>query len=71
MYNSILADVLEKGVVGGCFMYLLYMFVHKFSKTQDDIAHTLEDISHTMERMDERMGKLEERVYHLEGRISK
>lgn len=64
--ESIIANVIEKSLVGGAFIYLLYMFVTRFSVSQEnivrglsDIASKMTDISHTLANLDERVRKLE------------
>ena len=65
--DSIVSNILEKGLVGGCFTYLLFMFVNRFNVTLEKISDTLLTVSHTLTSMDARMQNLENRVNKLEG----
>jgi len=51
----------EKGMVGGAFVYLLYMFMTKFSTTLDRIAGTMESMDKRMQALELRMENLEEK----------
>lgn len=57
--EQLIANLLEKSLVGGAFIYLLYMFITKFSVSQELIVKTLGEISHTLSTLDERVKKLE------------
>lgn len=64
--EALIVSLLEKTIVGGAFIYLLYYFVSKFSVTLERISATLERISNTLLRMDIRFENLEKRVEQLE-----
>lgn len=66
--ENIIASILEKSLVGGAFIYMLYMFVTKFSVTQEKIANTLIKVAKSLDSLDKRMGTLEARVTELEGK---
>jgi hypothetical protein len=57
--ETIIASVIEKSLVGGAFIYLLYMFTTKFNTTLEKIADTLVHVSNTLNNLDERVKKLE------------
>jgi hypothetical protein len=65
---DVIVGMLEKTLVGGAFLFLLYMFVTKFSVTLDNVSKTLIKISKAMESMDKRMAVFEERLKLLEER---
>lgn len=56
----------EKGIIAGAFIYMLYLFLTKFSKTQETISETMLDISRTMLEIRLDIGSLNERVDVLE-----
>lgn len=60
MTEQLIATVVEKSLVGGAFIYLLYMFTNKFNVTLEKVADTLVDVSQTLNNLDERVKKLEE-----------
>jgi hypothetical protein len=57
--ETIIASAIEKSLVGGAFIYLLYMFTTKFNVTLEKIAETLVHVSNTLNNLDERVKKLE------------
>jgi hypothetical protein len=57
--EQVIAGIFEKSLVGGAFLYLLYMFIAKFSVSQEMIVKTLGEISQTLSTLDERVKKLE------------
>jgi hypothetical protein len=64
--EEIIANLAQKSLVDGAFLYLLYHFVTRFSATQDtivtkmgEISNTLTDVSNTLATLDERVRKLE------------
>lgn len=58
--EDMIATLLEKSLVGGAFLYMLYMFTTKFNVTLEKVADTLLEISKTLTNLDERVKKLEE-----------
>lgn len=58
--ESIIVGVLEKTLVGGAFLFLLYHYVTK-------VVVTLDRIAETMNRMDLRFSHVEKRLDKLEG----
>jgi hypothetical protein len=65
--EEVIYGLLEKSLVGGAFLYLLYMFVTKFSTSQEMIvkemvkmSKALNNVSNTLSTLDERVRKLEE-----------
>lgn len=66
--EELILKVIENSLVGGAFLFLLYQFVTKFTKTQEaivsglqEISKTQSDISHTLTTLDERVKALEEK----------
>lgn len=68
--EQLIVGLLEKSLVGGAFIYLLWTFVTKFNVSLEKIADTLVGVSGTLSRIDKRMEVLEQRVEHLEKRES-
>ena len=64
--EDVFISVLEKSVVGGAFMYLLYHFISRFTCSLTDVSNTLRQISQTMNSMDMRMEQMEKRIEKLE-----
>ena len=60
-----MAQVLEKSLIGGAFLFMLYHNNVTFAGTLKEVAQTLGNISATMNRMDMRMEQLEEDVEAL------
>ena len=58
--------LVENSLVGGAFMFLLYQFVTKFTKTQENIVDGLSDIAKTMHEISTNLKNLDERVKALE-----
>ncbi len=73
--------IVDKGVVGGAFIYLLWYFVNRNNRILEDISANLArfgsnleqvsanlaKVSDTLQRIDNRVGILEEKIKHLEG----
>lgn len=59
--ENIIASLLEKSLVGGAFLYMLWMFTTKFNVTLENIADTLHQVSHTLTSLENRVSKLEEK----------
>jgi hypothetical protein len=64
--EELIYGILEKSLVGGAFLYLLYQFTTKFTKTQEDIVNGLTKMSETMSEISNTMSTLDERVKALE-----
>lgn len=72
--EQIIAGLIEKSLVGGAFVLLLWKFITDFSKSQRDIvlqmgkmntqmvkmSGALSDVSNTLSNLDERVRMLEE-----------
>jgi hypothetical protein len=58
--EELIQGILEKSLVGGAFLYLLYMFTTKFNVTLERIADTLVEVSKSLNNLDERVRKLED-----------
>lgn len=58
--EEVIASILEKSLIGGSFLYMLWMFTNKFNVTLEKIANTLVDVSNSLHNLDERVKKLEE-----------
>lgn len=57
--EEIIASVIEKSLVGGAFLLLLYHYVTR-------VTTTLEKISKTMDKIDMRFEQVEQRITRLE-----
>lgn len=58
--EELILKIIENSIVGGAFLYLLYMFTNKFNVTLERIANTLVDVSQSLSNLDSRVKKLEE-----------
>ena len=65
--EQIIAGVLEKTLVGGAFLFLLYHNNVTLAKSVQEISRTLTNVSKTMNRMDTRMAQVEKDVEILKG----
>ena len=66
--QEIIASVIEKSLVGGAFLFLLYHNNVTITGAIRDIATTLGEVSTTMNRMDIRMEQVEKDVEELKRR---
>ena len=57
--EAMLTTMVENGLVGGGFAYMLYVFMSKFTTTLDKISSSLESMNTRMELMDARLSNLE------------
>ena len=57
--EEMLTVMVENGLVGGGFAYMLYIFMSKFTNTLDKISESLESMNTRMELMDARLSNLE------------
>lgn len=71
--EEVIISLLEKSIVGGAFVYLLYYFTTFLSKLLGDMSTTIEklgetltSISNTLTKMDMRMESVEQRIKRLE-----
>ena len=64
--EQIIASVIEKSLVGGAFLYMLYHYTTRFTESLADVSITLKKVSTTMNRMDMRMEQMEKRIEKLE-----
>lgn len=71
--EEMLGFIAEKGIVAGAFIYMLYLFLTKFGKTQDSIAQsqnamvsTMLTISDTLQNLNTRMELMDRRIERLE-----
>lgn len=64
--EQLIANIIEKSLVGGAFVYMLHYFLTKFSASLEKVTTTLNDISNTMQKMDTRMQSVEHRIKRLE-----
>lgn len=61
-------NLLEKSLVGGAFLYLLWFFIKQVSANLVEFGNTLQQVSQTLLKIDLRMEHLEKRVQFLEDR---
>lgn len=66
--EQLIANIIEKSLVGGAFIYMLHYFFTQFSASLEKVTSTLDDISSTMRTMDARMQSVERRIERLEER---
>lgn len=64
--EELILKIIENSLVGGAFMFLLYQFVTKFTKTQEDIVTALSGIANTLVQISDSLETLDERVKALE-----
>ncbi len=65
--EQIIAGVIEKSLVGGAFLWLLYQYTTIITKSVNQIATTLAKVSSTMTSMDKRMAQVEKDIEELKG----
>ena len=66
--EQLIAGVLEKSLIGGAFLYLLWHNNITLVNSVKDIALTLTDVSNTLIKMDKRMEQVEQDVELLKRR---
>jgi hypothetical protein len=64
--EELILKIIENSLIGGAFLFLLYQFVTKFTKTQEDIVSGLTQMSTTLVKVSETLNNLDERVKALE-----
>lgn len=60
--EEVIAQVIEKSLIGGAFLFMLYHNNVTFAGTLKEVSQTLGTISSTMNRMDMRMEQVEKDV---------
>lgn len=68
MNEAFIASLLEKSIVAGAFVYMLYHFLGRFSASLEAVSRTLEKISRTLYKMDTRLDDIEKRIDIIERR---
>lgn len=63
--EQVIASILEKSLVGGAFLFLLYHNNVTLAGSIKEVANTLAEISKTMLSMDRRMEQVEKDVEKL------
>jgi hypothetical protein len=69
MLEELIASLLEKSLIGGCFIYLLYYVVQNMKSITDSlgcVGETLKEVSGTLLKIDLRVEMLEKRMNTLE-----
>ena len=61
--------IVEKGIVGGAFLFLLYQFITKFSTSQERIVDGLTKMQEGQLKMSETMTDISETLADLDGRV--
>jgi hypothetical protein len=64
--DELIMKIIENSLIGGAFLFLLYQFVTKFTKTQENIVSALAQMSKTMGEMSIYLKSLDDRVKDLE-----
>jgi hypothetical protein len=64
--EAVIASILEKTIVGGAFVYLLFHFVNRFGSALDKIGTQMENIASTLFRINTRLDNVETRLDKLE-----
>lgn len=67
--EEVAASFLEKSLIGGCFIYLLYYVVQNMKSISDSmkgVGETLKEVSGTLLKIDLRVEMLEKRMNTLE-----
>jgi hypothetical protein len=64
--EELILKIIENSLIGGAFLFLLYQFVTKFTKTQEDIVSGLTSVATTLLKVSETLNNLDERVKALE-----
>jgi hypothetical protein len=64
--DELIMKIIENSLIGGAFLFLLYQFVTKFTKTQENIVGALAEMSKTMGEMSIYLKSLDDRVKDLE-----
>lgn len=67
--EQVIAGVIEKTLVGGAFLFLLYNYVKKVVVTNDKIVQTLGEISATLVTMNHRIERVEDELEILKGGV--
>lgn len=65
--EEMIGVVLEKGLVGGAFLFLLYFLVNKCIAQLENISNSLVAVSNTLVHIDNRIVAIEKRLDKLEG----
>lgn len=65
--EEIVVSIIEKSLIGGAFLYMLYYFLGRFGNALESVSKTLESISSTLLRTNFRLDAIEERIKKLEG----
>jgi len=64
--EAIIANLIEKSLIGGAFVYLLHYFLGRFSTALENVSKTLEGVSKTLLRMNLRLDSIEKRMDDIE-----
>jgi hypothetical protein len=64
--EELILKIIENSLIGGAFLFLLYQFVTKFTKTQEEIVTGLTNMATTLVKVSETLNNLDERVKALE-----
>lgn len=67
--EELIYGILEKSLVGGAFLYLLYMYTTKFVTTQEKIVDGLLDMQKGQVEMSKTMSDISETLSDLDGRV--
>lgn len=59
----------EKGIVAGGFMWMLYLFLTRFGKSQDAMVVTLLEISTNMKAMGTDLAEMNDRIKRVEDKV--
>jgi len=66
MTEQLIANIIEKSVIAGAFVFMLYHFMGRFSQTLDSIGETLQSVSQTLLAMNTRLDSIERRMDRIE-----
>ena len=66
--EEIIASLLEKSLIGGAFLFLLYFLVNKCIVQLENISNSLVAVSNTLVHIDNRIILVEKRLDKLENR---
>lgn len=69
--EQVIAGILEKTLVGGAFLYLLYKFTSDFSVSQKDIVKGLTQIAGGMTKMSKTLVDVSTSLHNLDDRVKK
>jgi hypothetical protein len=67
--EQVIASVIEKSLIGGAFLWLLYHNQVNVLSTVKEISNTLTEVVTTLHKMDLRMEQVERRIDKVEEKI--